>query len=177
MAAAIGAQLARGMAAAHAQGIVHGDLKPANIMVTPPATAKIMDFGTARRHRLDPSATQTMAAGNRAAQSLSGTPAYMSPEQIRGGPASPASDVFALGLILYEMLIARRVIDGVHLLDVLRQIDEVNPDRLAPQVPEPFAAILRGALIADPRERRLTAAQIAERLAVVAGDPLSFSIP
>ncbi len=164
VAAAIGAQIARGMAAAHAQGIVHGDLKPANIMVKPAATAKIMDFGTARRKWLDPSAAQTLAAGDRAAQSLSGTPAYMSPEQIRGGPASPASDVFALGLILYEMLIGRRVIDAVHLLDALRQIDEVNPDQLAPQVPEPFAAILRGALVADPRERLLTSAQIAEQL-------------
>ena len=73
------------------------------------------------------------------------------------------------------MLIGRRVTDAVHLLDALRQIDEVNPDRLAPQVPDPFATIRRGALVADPRERRLTSAQIAEQLAAVASDPLSFS--
>ena len=163
-AAAIGAQIADGMAAAHARGIAHGDLKPANIMIGAADTVKIMDFGLARRKSPDSSVSQSAAWDQATSQGLSGTPAYMSPEQSQGKPLTPASDVFTLGLILYESVTGRRVIHAVNILDALRQIDEVDPERLAADVPEPFRAILRTALHRNPQQRQITMAEIAERL-------------
>src|SRR6185436_2507832 len=108
----IGRQIAQGMAAAHAAKIVHGDLKPANIMVTSEGGAKIMDFGLAHREpRFSPTA-ETGSWETDAAGGLSGTPDYMSPEQARSQVASSQSDVFAVGLILYEMLTGKKAISG-----------------------------------------------------------------
>src|SRR4029077_14098462 len=104
-------QIASAMAAAHARGIVHGDLKPGNIMVTDAEVAKIMDFGLARRY------SQSSPQDGVRPSGISGTPAYMSPEQARGEPPSPASDVFALGLILYEMITGHKVITATNLLE------------------------------------------------------------
>jgi serine/threonine-protein kinase len=88
----------------------------------------------------------------------------MAPEQARGGDVTPASDVFALGLILFEMVTGRRAIKGDDILEVLRSVDQVDPDRCAVETPEPFAAILRRALVRDPLQRRSTMAEIAEEL-------------
>src|SRR5262249_42688652 len=104
----LGRQIALGMAAAHAHGVVHGDLKPANILITPAGTAKIVDFGMARREVGTRSGDQTGIWNPTPSGGISGTPAYMAPEQGRGEPPSQASDVFSLGLILYEMVTRRR---------------------------------------------------------------------
>jgi serine/threonine protein kinase len=161
--ASIGRQIARGMASAHAQGVVHGDLKPANIMVTPEGTAKIMDFGLARRIPVGNSSTggdgeETEETG------LSGTPKYMAPEQARGRPTTPASDVFALGLILYEMATGRPVVQGGHIIEALRQIEHIDARRHAAEVTEPFAGVIEAALIHDPLQRRITMSEIAAML-------------
>jgi eukaryotic-like serine/threonine-protein kinase len=165
-AAALGRQVAQGMAAAHAHGIVHGDLKPANVLVTHDGIAKVMDFGLARRvPKADAEATadwQPEAVAS--ATGLSGTPGYMAPEQVRGEPATAASDVFALGLVLYEMATGRRAVAGGNLLEVLRRVEQVDPQRYAAEVPEPFAAVLRQALVNDPGRRTITMAAIAEIL-------------
>jgi serine/threonine-protein kinase len=153
------------MAAAHAQGVVHGDLKPANILVTADGTAKVMDFGTARRSRLAAHAGDTILWDPAPPGSISGTPAYMAPEQARGEPATPASDVFSLGLIVYEMVTGRHARAEGSILEVLHRIDQEDPSHYAALAPEPFAGILRLALAADPAQRRITMAQIAERLA------------
>jgi eukaryotic-like serine/threonine-protein kinase len=161
---AITRQVALGMASAHANLIVHGDLKPGNIMITPEGTAKIMDFGLAHRES-HPSPTDETATWETADPSgLSGTPDYMSPEQARSEPAAWQSDVFALGLILYEMLTGQKAIRGGNLLSVLRQIDTLDPAHYAEGMPEPFATILRRALVTDPRKRDITMADIAELL-------------
>jgi alkyl hydroperoxide reductase subunit AhpC len=161
-ATALGRQIASAMAAAHAQGVVHGDLKPGNIMVTDADVAKIMDFGLARRH------SEARAAGEAAGErpsGLSGTPAYMSPEQARGQVLSPASDVFTLGLILYEMISGHKAVTAANLLEALRFIEHLDPAPLAQRIPPPFAHILRAALVNDPGNRTMTMDQIAHSLA------------
>jgi serine/threonine-protein kinase len=156
----IAREIALGMAAAHAQGIAHGDLKPANIIITEAGSAKILDFGLARRGHRPGSADDTVVWDGQNPGGVSGTPSYMSPEQVRAQPITPASDVFALGLMLYEMLSGRRAIPGETVLEVLRQIEVVEADRYAAEVAEPFRSILRQALIVEPGLREITMAQI-----------------
>jgi len=164
-AAALGRQIAQGMTAAHGRGVVHGDLKPANVMVTTAGVAKIMDFGLARRDVPAGATDETGLWNPSPPGGISGTPGYMSPEQSRGQPAGPASDVFALGLILYELLTGRRALAGANLMDVLRQLDRLDPEEYAAGAPEPFAGVLRETLVNDPAQRRITMAQVAARLA------------
>jgi serine/threonine protein kinase/peroxiredoxin len=163
-AAALARQVAEGMAAAHTHGVVHGDLKPANVLVTPGGTAKIMDFGLARRHRTAIHEADTVLWDPVASGGLSGTPAYMAPEQAAGGSPTPPSDVFSLGLILYEMLTGRYAREEETLLAMLRGIAREDPERYAAQVPEPFAGILRQALATDPA-KRITMEQFSQWLA------------
>jgi serine/threonine protein kinase len=163
-AAALGRQVALAMAAAHAQGVVHGDLKPGNILVTPADTVKVVDFGLARRGASAPQGEETALVAPGPAGGISGTPAYMAPEQARGEPATPASDVFSLGLTLYELVTGRRVRGGGNLLDLLHRIDREDLAGHLDGAPEPFAGIFRLALAVVPAERRITMAQIAARL-------------
>ena len=161
--AALARQIALGMAAAHAQGVVHGDLKPANIMVTPGGTIKIMDFGLSRRVIQTQPHAETLIFSPPAELGISGTPGYMAPEQTRGEPVTPASDVFAFGLVLYEMLTGRPAVSGTNVLEVLRSIEQLDARPYAAEVPEPFAGIIRESLVQEPT-RRITMAQIPENL-------------
>jgi serine/threonine-protein kinase len=158
-------QIASGLAAAHAAGVVHGDLKPANLMITPNGTIKIMDFGLARRFSESDRRETTIEWTGSSSPHLSGTPGYMAPEQTRGEPASAASDVFALGLITYEMLTGKPAISGSSILEAFRQIEQFDGDKCAAGIPEPFAGILRESLVRHPTLRHVTMAQIVERLA------------
>ncbi len=163
--AAIGRQIAAGLAAAHAAGVVHGDLKPANLMVTPNGTIKIMDFGLARRVLELDLRGDTIEWTDSPGPHISGTPGYMAPEQIRGEPPSAASDVFVLGLIFYEMLTGRPAVSGNSIVEVLMRIEQFDADTCVAGLPEPFAGIFRESLVRQPTDRHVTMAQIAERLA------------
>ena len=160
-AAEFGRQIAEGLAAAHEAGVAHGDLKPANLMITPADTIKIMDFGLARRDSPSQAATLAYASSR---SGLSGTPGYMAPEQARGEPATPASDVFAFGLVLYEMLTGRPAVSGAGLLEAFRLIEGFDASRYVAEVPDRFASNLRDCLVREPADRQVTMAQIAARL-------------
>src|SRR5262249_19097750 len=105
-------QAARGVAAAHARGIVHRDLKPANILITAREEVKVADFGLARE--LD------MVRGVTATGSALGTALYMAPEQVSAKPATPKTDIYALGIILYEALTGASPHAGKGLMDVYK---------------------------------------------------------
>jgi serine/threonine-protein kinase len=100
--AALGVQLAHGLAAAHTSEIVHRDIKPGNLRVTPEGFLKILDFGVATSPSM-PDTTDTTEAGVRGLQALVGTLRYMAPERLRGAPADARADVFAAGVVLFEM--------------------------------------------------------------------------
>jgi alkyl hydroperoxide reductase subunit AhpC/predicted Ser/Thr protein kinase len=163
---ALARQVALGMAAAHEQGVVHGDLKPANIMITRDNVVKITDFGLARRISGRAAATNAETAEWKAESSsgIFGTPSYMSPEQVRGDPTTPASDVFALGLILFEMVTGQRAIHEKSIFATLRKIEEVNGETLAAALPTPFREIIGQVLRTASAQRSLSMAAIAKLL-------------
>ena len=160
----LGRQIAHGIAAAHGLGIVHGDLKPANLLVTHSGVVKITDFGLSRRAAVSEGSEKTQDWSSAEEGKIAGTPFYMSPEQSRGEPVTPKSDVFSLGAVLYEMLTGQPAFSGKNVLQVLDQIRNVAPDRYAAAVPEPFSNIMRGSFVREAHDRTVTMDWIAEML-------------
>ncbi len=148
-------QAATAIAAAHEAGIVHRDVKPANLIVTPDRTVKITDFGIARA---------TVGLGLTSTGQVMGTPQYLSPEQARGQSASPASDVYSLGVVAFECLAGRRPFEADSpVATALAHLNEDVPD-LPDDVPEDLAAVVRRALAKEPAERYVDAAAFAAAL-------------
>jgi serine/threonine protein kinase len=166
----ISRQIAAGMAAAHEAGIVHGDLKPENVMLSDEKVVKILDFGLARRLRrlrtLSPGETDELGMAE-AGEGMFGTPRYLAPEQTRGEPATFASDVFALGVVLYEMTTGKTAFAAPHVLQVMDQIRSVNPDEMVEEAPPLFRPLILPMLEPDPRNRMLSMRQIVEEISAV----------
>lgn len=151
-------QLLEGLGFLHAHGVVHRDLKPDNILVRADGGVKILDFGVLAE------------LGRPAGREVVGTPGYMPPEQVRGLPATPACDLYALGVILFELATGRLPFEG-HAMRVLQAtILETPPDvrELAPDLPEPVAGACRRLMSKMP-EARPTLAELAEELLIPLG--------
>jgi len=148
----IGQQIAEGVSAAHEKGVVHRDLKPGNIKITPDGRVKVLDFGLAKT-----SGSQDKNQGTTITQPgrVIGTPAYMSPEQARGNPVDHCSDIWSFACILYEMLTGHSPFEGDTATDTLARIIEREPnwEALPQETPANIRVILRHCLEKDPRWR------------------------
>ncbi|MFO0952644.1 MAG: serine/threonine-protein kinase [Isosphaeraceae bacterium] len=166
-AAAVLRQVASGMAFAHSRGVVHGDLKPENVMVDDQDNATILDFGLARRRISTASPDETVVEGPADVGEnggLFGTPSYLAPELVRGEAATEASDVFSCGLLAFEMLTGRKAFTGHTILEVLDRVRSVDHEALASEVPEPFSGLLRRMLNPEPALRDVSMEAVAEAL-------------
>jgi alkyl hydroperoxide reductase subunit AhpC len=163
----IGRQIAGGVSAAHDEEIVHGDLKPENVMIGVDLTVKILDFGLARRLRrlrsINPDDTDELGMAE-SGEGVFGTPRYLAPEQTRGEPATYASDVFSLGVILYELSTGRAAFPAAHVLQVMDQIRTVDPEMMAEQTPQPIRDLIRPMLEPNPLARTLSMKEIVDQI-------------
>jgi serine/threonine-protein kinase len=146
------AQAADALHAAHCKGIVHRDVKPGNLLVRPNGTLVLTDFGIARSDLVG----QLTAAG-----SVLGTASYISPEQATGAVATPASDVYALGVVAYQCLAGRRPFEGDNPLEIAMKHVRDVPRPLPPDIPPPVRAIVERAMAKDPAARWPSAAALA----------------
>ena len=152
-------QIARGLHAAHRAGMVHRDVKPQNVIVTPDGQARITDFGVAKSH-LSTALTETGVSF--------GTVDYLSPEQAQGRQATPRSDVYALGVVLYEMLTGKLPFDGASAVAVaMKHVAEPppSPRRLNPNIPPGLETLVLRALAKDQAQRPQSAQEFAQLLA------------
>jgi len=160
-------QACRGLDYAHRNGVVHRDVKPGNLLRSRDKAVKLADFGIAKAAEQ----SDITKVG-----SVLGTAAYLSPEQARGEPAGPASDLYALGVVSYQLLAGRLPYEAASLTDLAR-LQETGPpprlDELAPDVPRPLAEAIMVALHRDPERRYADAAEMEQAL----GDALQGRHP
>jgi serine/threonine protein kinase len=170
--AEIGAALAEGIAAAHSKGITHRDLKPENIFLTADGRVKVLDFGLARieTHQTGADAETQTEAGT-----VLGTPGYMSPEQVRGIRAGPASDIFSLGCVMYEMLSGRRAFPGQSAAETMSSILRDTPEDLAAsgiEIPPELNRLIARCLEKNPQQRCQAASDLAFHLKALLSGPV-----
>jgi eukaryotic-like serine/threonine-protein kinase len=150
------AEVATALGVAHRKGVIHGDVKPANILITDDERVKLTDFGMARLASRDSKDTP-----------LLGSPAYWCPEQIVGKPQDSRSDIFSLGVVMYEMVTGHRPFDADSLQGICSRIlssTPLPPSHANPSVPAAFNELIASCLAKDPAQRCASAETLAERL-------------
>ena len=164
-----GAALARALAYAHEQGIIHGDIKPANIMINQDGRVMLTDFGIARF-----AAHVTHVGG------LRGTPAYLSPEQIEGTPTDGRSDIFSLGIVLYQLATGQRPFQSDSVEAVCAQILKAKitpPTKVNPMLPRAFDGIIERCMARKPENRYANGEILSTELEAVARQPVPAARP
>jgi serine/threonine-protein kinase len=154
----IAEQVAEGLGYAHEHGVIHRDIKPSNIMLQPHDKVKIMDFGIARMRASDHKTSTGLVLG---------TPKYMSPEQVTGSPVDHRSDIFSLGVVLYEMLTHSKLFQGEDTPQIFHAVANFLPpvpSRLNPEVPPMLDFVVERALKKDPAVRYQDAFELAADL-------------
>jgi serine/threonine-protein kinase len=162
----IARQICAGLAAAHERGVIHRDLKPANVMLDGAGKIRITDFGLAG-----------IAASIQGADIRAGTPAYMAPEQLAGKEVTAKSDIYSLGLILYEILTGKRAFDAATLPELTKLRDQgtiTNPSTLVRDLDPLIERVILRCLENDPAKRPASALQVAA--ALPGGDPLAAAL-
>jgi len=170
LAVRLGQEIAEGLAAAHAAGLVHRDLKAENVILTPSGHAKVLDFGLACPAEPGPAEAERLTGRG----VLVGTYHAMSPEQASGAELDGRSDLFSLGSLLYELLTGRPPFRGLHPADTLRRVIAVEPVPLAelrPDLPPGLGALVGRLLAKDPAARPAGAAAVARELAALGERP------
>jgi eukaryotic-like serine/threonine-protein kinase len=161
-------QLMRGLAAAHEKGIIHRDLKPSNLRLTPDSFLKILDFGIAHIGEEKDKESHDLTTETHSTV-LTGTLAYMSPEQLRGAPLDPRSDIYAAGLVLYQMCVGRPPYSetGALLIDAILNRPVPSPVKVNGEVSSRLGAVILKALEKDPKKRYQSAREMLRDLEVL----------
>ena len=162
----IARQICAGLAAAHERGVIHRDLKPANVMLDGAGKIRITDFGLAG-----------LAASIQGADVRAGTPAYMAPEQLAGKEVTPKSDIYSLGLILYEILTGKRAFEAGTLAELMKLREEgalTNPSTVVRDLDPLIERVILRCLEKDPAQRPASALNVAA--ALPGGDPLAAAL-
>ena len=174
----IAKQIAEALEAAHEAGVIHRDLKPANIKVREDGTVKVLDFGLAktvagRTKDAYSSNASTVSDDLTKAGLVQGTPAYMSPEQARGGELDVRADIWAFGCVFHEMLTGRRAFAGETVADIIGAILHTDPDwdELSPDTPDVIRRVLRRCLVREPNRRLQHVGDVRLELADVNAPP------
>jgi hypothetical protein len=162
----IGRKICAGVAAAHDKGVIHRDLKPANIMLDRRGNVVVMDFGLA-----------AVADELRGAEARSGTPAYMAPEQLRGEQVTAKSDIYALGMLLYEIFTGKRAYEAATMAELIRMQESAqitSMSSIAAEIDPTVEKAIRRCLDPDPAKRPASALMVAA--ALPGGDPLAAAL-
>jgi TolB-like protein/Tfp pilus assembly protein PilF/predicted Ser/Thr protein kinase len=162
-----GEQIADALSHAHKHGVIHRDLKSSNIMISPEGRAKVLDFGLAKRHRVEGVSELTHSQHSSANEGGVGTMLYTAPEVFKGEPTDVRSDIWSLGVVLYEMTSGARPFGGKTTYEVISRILHEQPPELSPNVSPVLKAVIDKCLMKAPSERYQSASEVRTALSIL----------